>query len=308
MTILTNAQKAEAANDLPYVGGSARGWTFISTGLRCWWAFLLRYIVGVVESVRPPYFDVGSVMHAHHEGIPREKIAEEFQEPAVFAEGTKLYELRIKSGPPLPKAKAVEQTVPIFDGLMTSKPDRVEGYGIRDFKSALYFSKNDQASWQVDGGIIGEAVAADVKVAIVDITSKSAARSEEDGKVPSSPVKIVTVTVKDAHRKALERLVHTFWTQLESKMKAAKLTKPSRGMPAPQALEELFPRNLLGCVGKYGPCPYYARCWGIPPDSLMYVKARGTDRWTATNGLTLTSASLQTLRKLIATRFLKEKL
>lgn len=303
MPILTNAQKTEASNDTPFVGGSARGWTFISTGLRCWWAFLLRYIVGIVESVRPPYFDVGSVMHGLHEGIPKEKLSDEFREPAVFEEGQKLYELRIRKGPPLPKATAVEKTVPIFGGLMTSKPDRVEDFAIRDFKSALYFSKNDQFTWTVDGGIIGEAVSANMNVAIVDITSKSAARSEENGKVPASPVKVVTVTVKDTHRKALERLVKHFWVQLESKLKAAKVTKPEA-----QPLEELFPRNLLGCVGKYGPCPYYARCWGIPPESLMYVKARGTDRWTSTPALTLTSASLQVLRKLIATRFTKEKL
>lgn len=301
MPILTNAQKAEASNDIPYVGGSARGWTFISTGLICWWRFLLRYIVGIVENVRPPYFDVGSVMHALHEGIPREKLAEEFQEPAVFAEGEKLYDLRKRAGPPLPKAVAVEETFAIFGGLMTSKPDRIEEFGIRDFKSSLFFSKNDQAAWTVDGGIIGEAIAGDMNVAIVDITSKSAARSEEDGKVPSSPVKIVTVTVKDTHRKALERLVHNFWTQLEHKLVETQNVKE-------RTLEEIFPRNLLGCVGKYGPCPYYARCWGIPPDSLMYTKAHGTDRWAATASLTLTAKMLQRFRKAIAKRFTKENL
>jgi hypothetical protein len=270
MPIKTNVEKAEGTTPAPYVGGSSRGWSFISTGLKCWWAWFLRYVIGIVEAVRPDYFDVGSVMHALHEGRSLEDIRKEFVDPEIVKLGQRLYEIRMKHGAPLPEATAIEKTIPIMGGRMTSKPDRIEKDGARDFKSSIMFSKNDDASWGVDGGIIGEAVAADIQTVLVDITKKPSRDKDGVEREAEQPTKVVRVTVTPAKRRALELIVTEFWRKVDA---AVKL----KGSPP---LDEVFPRNLLSCVNKYGKCAYYDRCWGSPPESLMYRQGGGTDRWT----------------------------
>jgi hypothetical protein len=68
-------------------------------------------------------------------------------------------------------------------------------------------------------------------------------------------------------------MVTDFWQELRTRLMLAADTQ--------ERVMVQFPQNLTGCVGKYGPCEYYARCWGKPPESLLYTET-GLGRWAKT--------------------------
>jgi hypothetical protein len=257
------------------VGGSPRGWTFISNA-KCWRRWAWRYLIGFLPANVKVYFDLGSAYHALMEGQSQGTVQAAYGH--VFEEAQELAYTR-QDGPPLGHATAVEQEYAIFGGKMTSKPDREEteskdGKGpatrMRDFKSAMRFSDYDEEAWNVDGGIVGELIAAGVEKGIVDIVLKY---------VAAKRVKLVPVTLTKAKADALEALVDDFWETLERRVRKAA---GGSAKDAPRA----FPPNLSECVGKYGPCDYYARCWGKPPESNLYsLSPAPPRRWvTGRNG------------------------
>lgn len=209
---------------------------------------------------------LGAAFHLFMEGKGRNEVAAEF--PGQVEEAERLANLRRTRGPPLPKQAIVEQEFTIFDGKMTSKPDRIETVQgkpiVRDFKTAAFFSERDNESWNVDVGILGECIAAETDTALVDITVK---RENPAGQ----PVKVVKVTLTPAKAVAVKQLVDDFWQQLEARLtELAKRWRP----------DESVPRNPAACVGKYGSCPYYARCWGQMPQPLLYqLTPTPPDRW-----------------------------
>lgn len=242
-------------------GGSPRGWTFISTAYQCWRRWMYQYLLGFVPvgsiQVRVDPKRLGSAYHALLEGKGKEWVFKRY--PNEVETALALYTDRMKNGPPLPLAENVEATVRIFDGKMTSKPDRIEK-GVdgkptmRDYKTAFAFSEYDEAMWNVDGGIIGEMVAAGAADGWVDIQRKF----ERDG---GKNTKIVRVELTYAKVQALETMVVNFWAELAMRLEWVAKKKD----------DNFFPKNLLGCVGKYGPCPYYNRCWARgTAESLMY--------------------------------------
>lgn len=163
----------------------------------------------------------------------------------------------------------IEKEFDIFDGLMTSKPDRIETQKngrvvVRDFKTASQLSENDEENWNVDGGILGECMAGQTDTAIVDIIVKYEPKS-------GNGIKLVTVTLTPEKQVALHDTVAQFWADAQWRTKeAAKL-----GSLQP------FSKNLKACSGKYGLCPYYARCWGKgKPESMLYrFSAEKPWRW-----------------------------
>lgn len=247
------------------IGGSPRGWTFISSA-DCWKRFGLRYGVGLFPAGTKSYFDLGSAYHGLLEGQPVTKVGADY--PDHLMEASRLYRIRIAKGPPLGKALAVEREYALFDGKMTSKPDREEPGLIRDYKTAMNFKESDEKRWNVAGGIIGEAVAAKVDTAIVDIISKYEGKGED--RAPEKPVKLVTVRVTAAKKDALEAHVDAFWEGVEERVK--KAAKSVAGA------SRAFSPNLNQCVGEYGPCDYYDHCWGKAPESLMYRLAPNPPR------------------------------
>lgn len=250
------------------VGGSPRGWTFIHTAT-CWHRWALRYLVGVFPATTKDYFDLGAAYHLFMEGKTVAEVLAAFPDQAATAH--ELFLTRMK-GPPLGRATAMEREYVIFDGLMTSKPDREESELatgstatlMRDYKSSANFSDNDDYNWNVDPGIVGEMVAAKVTKGIVDIISKRVDASKR--------VKLVPVTLTPAKAQWLGTMVLDFWVEL-----ATRLTSAADGETSPTAA---LPRNMGACVGKYGACEYYARCWGKPPESLLYkVAPKPPRRW-----------------------------
>lgn len=243
-------------------GGSPRGWTFISTAYQCWRRWMYLYLLGFVpagkiqDRIDPKR--LGSAYHALLEGKGKEWVFKRY--PNEVETALALYTDRIKNGPPLPVAENVEATIRIFNGRMTSKPDRIEkgpdgGLTMRDYKTAFAFSEHDEAAWNVDGGIIGELIAARAEVGWVDIQRKF---ERADG---AKNTKIVRVEVTPEKRQALEAMVAEFWAQLTMRLEWTVKTEGA----------DYFPQNLLGCVGKYGPCPYYNRCWAKgTAEALMY--------------------------------------
>lgn len=275
------------------IGGSPRGWTFLSTAA-CWLRFGLRYGIGYFPVAVKDYFDLGSAYHALMEGQDVDKVRKEF--PNHIAEAMRLRAIRMSKGPPLGSALAVEREYALFGGLMTSKPDREEPGQIRDYKTAMMMSADDEAHWNTNGGIIGEAVASNVSRALVDIVSKREGKGEHNA--TEKPVKVVVVNVTERHKARLEAHVREFWEQLETRVtRAAK--------PKADAVQ-LFPPNLNECVGDYGPCDYYAYCWGKPPESMMYRMApEAPRRWvTGREGAPLKLPGKLTA-KLIDTAFAK---
>lgn len=255
MPILPLGQKPNSLT----IGGSPRGWTFLSTA-ECWFRFLLRYMVGYFPAGSKSYFDLGDAFHMLMEGQGVDAVRTKY--PDLVADAMRLHAIRTKRGPPLGKALAIEKEHALFGGKMTSKPDREEPGRIRDYKTAFGFKESDEKKWGTAGGIIGEAIAGNVDTALVDIVSKREGKAEHNA--VEKPVKIVTVQVNDAKRQALEAYVDEFWEQLEARVKrAAKAKTPGPALRA-------FPRNLNQCVGDYGPCDYYDYCWGRPPESLLY--------------------------------------
>jgi hypothetical protein len=249
-------------------GGSPRGWSFISTALACWRRWYFKYVIGLYPAKPEEALRLGAAFHVFMEGKSPAEAARDY--PDQFDQAKALAERRM-AGPPLPPATHVEQEFVIFGGAMTSKPDRIELHGnkpvVRDFKTASFFSEHDEVAWNADGGILGECIAAQTDTALVDITSKNATRPPF--------VKIVTVKLTDAKRAALERTVEDFWEQAEARVKALAAKKDFEA-----GVDEAFPRQLSSCVGKYGPCPYYARCWGSFPEFAMYrLTQEAPRRW-----------------------------
>lgn len=250
-------------------GGSPRGWTFIGTA-SCWRRFFLKYVFGLYPVDTAEALQLGAAFHLFMEGKSKAEVAQAFPEHVVEAE--RLATVRKTRGPPLPKATAIEEEFPILDGMMTSKPDRIEQVDgrvvVRDFKTSAFFSENDDAMWGVDMGILGECIAADTDTAYVDITTKRA-------NVSGPAVKVVKVTLTPSKRAAMQAHVEDFWAQLEKRATALAKKKPSAA-----ALDDVAPKNLSACVGKYGPCPYYARCWGKAPESMLYkLTEKAPARW-----------------------------
>ncbi len=248
MSIASNGNKGVVPT---LTGGSPRGWSFIGAASECWTRWAYRYVYGLYPMETPEYFDLGSAYHALQEGKTLEEVTALY--PRQVEEAVELIEKR-KKGPPLPRTvQSIEKEVAIFGGLMTSKPDRVERSGsrtiVRDFKSAGFFSKNDDAAWNTDGGILGECIAGRTDTALVDIVSKSATTAPF--------VKIVTVKLNSQKQKVLERTVKDFWFTAEEKVTELE----SRASATRDDVLETFGQNLKGCVGKYSVCPYYSRCW-----------------------------------------------
>lgn len=256
MTIKANG----AADFKAPTGGSPRGWSFIGSASECWTRWAYRYVYGLYPATTPDYFDLGSAYHALQEGKTVDEVKALY--PEHLEEAQRLLKQRQK-GPPLPPAKSIEETVVLFGGLMTSKPDRVEQSGtrtiVRDFKTAAMFSKNDEQAWGVDGGILGECIAGETDTALVDIVSK-----QYDAKVPT---KIVTVKLTPEKRTALERTVKQFWGEAEQRTRSVAAAKPTRDL-----VLSVYTQNLKGCVGKYSVCPYYARCWERGSQASMLYK------------------------------------
>ncbi len=251
------------------VGGSPRGWSFLSSAA-CPHRWALRYLVGLFPVTTKNYFNEGSAYHGLHEGQSEAEIEERYGKEALNV-GKRLKLLRDK-GAPLPTPLEVEVEHVLFKGLMTSKPDRVEDgepKRIRDFKTAFQFSEHDDAMWNVDPGIVGEMVAGGTDIGVVDIVSK---REGKDGQPVKEPLKLVHVRLTPAKLKALESMVKDIWTELTGRLRDAAEGKP---------LEKAFPRRMNHCVGKYGACEYYNRCWGKAPESLLYkFGAKAPRRWT----------------------------
>ncbi len=281
MDILPKGAEAEPQA----VGGSPRGASFLNA-TACWYAWALKYLAGYLPLAHADYFDLGSAYHALMEGQSADAVRSMF--PEQLEDAALLHARRIK-GPPLGNAVAKEKEVVLFDGLLTSKPDRVEKGAdgrpfARDYKTAAHFSKHDEKSWGVDVGILGE-IASTAKVknpetldgelqlphhGIVDIISKSATTAPF--------VKLVRVELTLEKYAALEHYVRDVWSKLTLKLTVlAKFGKKAD----PRDGAKVFPRNLSKCMGEYGPCPYYAHCWGKLPESAMFKFAKEPPRrWT----------------------------
>jgi hypothetical protein len=244
-------------------GGSPRGWSFISDWYKCQRLWMFKHLIGLVSTVPRKGTDprrLGSAYHGLLEGRSKEELLEKY--PDVMEEAVKHYTARMRSRVPIPEAEVVEEVVRIFAGKMTSKPDRIEKTlngkpVVRDYKTSAFFSEYDDLTWGVDGGILGECIAAGASTAIVDIQRKWDNAREAS---PNANTKLVTVRLTPQKEEALRLMVDDFWDAVEGAMRRAK----TQGA-------EPFRKNLTGCVGKYGPCPYYARCWGgAPTEALAY--------------------------------------
>lgn len=258
-------------------GGTARGWSFISTALVCWRLWLMKYLFHLYPAKSQAHFGLGSAYHAIHEGVPEPEIAAAFPEHIV--EAKRLVAVRMKDGPPLPAAVEKEVQHTILEGKMTSKPDRVESGKkvIRDFKTAANFSEWDEEIWNTDGGILGEILAVGAERALVDIVRKTK-ESASPTKNRTPQVKVVSVKMTPEKKRALTAIVTDFWTQLRMRMAQLEAARETAG-DDPEALatavDTAFPPNIkAGCVGRYGPCSHFDRCWGIQGQKLMFK--RGT--------------------------------
>lgn len=247
-------------------GGTPRGNSFISAAASCWWLWALRYLGGIVPTKARPPLDFGSAYHAVLEGQDVEAIrawAPDYVDAAVA-----LVAQRRREGPPLPSPTAIEETHTIFEGLMTSKPDReelVDGKRVvRDFKTTMRFSKTDEAYWAIEPGIIGEMVAHDTDTALVDVIRKLPGTD--------SNVRIFTVRLTPQKKAALQGAVVDFWQQVLWRLSRVKKR------PTEATIREVFPKQLKSCVGKYGPCDYYERCWGTGLGHLLY-ETRPRSAW-----------------------------
>lgn len=272
--------KDSAPTAAPPPGGTPRGNTFLSLAASCWWAWALKYLAGIVPVKTRDALNFGSAYHAVLEGQDIEAIrawAPDFVDAAK-----RLADRRLKEGPALPEAHAIEKTHSIFDGLMTSKPDREENGAVRDFKTAMMFTKHDDAYWDVEPGIIGEMVAQGVRRAVVDVMRKENGRSE-NGSSASSPNRIFHVELTDKKEEALRLAVEDFWRQLLWRLERVQKAKGDRS----SAVRAAFPKQLKSCVGKYGLCDYYDRCWGKGLEMLLYKKKEGFDHSWATGSIKL---------------------
>jgi hypothetical protein len=254
--------------------GTPRGWSFWETAASCWRRWFYRYVLTLMPFVEPEYFAVGSIYHALHEGIDEATIAGWGEQWArLLPEGKRLYEARLK-GPPLPKATAVEQTLDVPGLPMTSKPDREEmTFGgrprPRDFKTSGWFGEHDDKFWAVNGQIIGQMLATHSQKASLDLVHKR-----------SGETKLLEVELTEAKSDALIAMITDLNLQLESRMVGLAQSAKAKGLDLqPKRLVDIhFPPKLSSCVTKYGPCPYYARCWAAPADPAKYMYKESNSR------------------------------
>lgn len=259
----------------PPSGGSPRGWTFISTAMTCWYRWAQQHVFGLHSLQVSPALGLGSAYHAFMEGKVTAEVARDFPQ---HVDAASLLADRRKRGPPLPEGPdvVVEKEFPIFKGWMTSKPDRIEKHGekvvVRDFKTASNLSEHDEENWNIDGGILGECMAAKTDTAVVDIIVKYPPKS-------GVGVKLVNVTLTPEKERVLRNAVMEFWREAEERTAVVARADP-RDVKDIITSPKAFVQNLKGCVGKYGPCPYYARCWSKgKPESMFYAQVQPEWRW-----------------------------
>ena len=253
----------------PVPTGTPRGWTLWSTASTCWRLFLLKHVLALFPVKLAEPLIVGTLYHALLDNWSVDGLktfGPEYIEHIPLA--VKLYEARL-SGPPLPKATAAEKTHTLAFG-MTSKPDREElGFGrkpiVRDFKSAAFFSDHDDKRWQTNGGIIGEVIAVPgAEMAIVDVICKR--EGDSFGRVQQ-----FEVPVGEREREALEQQVNDLRSQIHMRVDEAVEAAALNDVTArAKLLKQAFPKNLNGCVGHYGPCSHYDRCWSNGPEKHLF--------------------------------------
>lgn len=278
----------------PVPTGTPRGWSFFAITERCWREFLLKFIIGLYPISTKEPLVLGTIYHALLDDWAPEAIASWGPEYAALLEwGQKLYAARLK-GPPLPKATASEKQHTLPFG-MTSKPDREEKHFggkpiIRDFKSTAFFSDNDAKSWATNGGIIGEAVAVGATKAIVDVINKNVESPTQFGRVQQFEVEI-----GEAQVEALEQAVAD--ARMEIHMRVDEALKAEGG----KALRQAFPKRLSSCVGRYGVCDYYERCWGSGPEKHLFEeRVKNAHRWLADEGDAELSVKVNKVKKKFA--------
>lgn len=283
--------------------GTPRGSTFWSTTQTCWRLFLLKHILALFPVKVPEYLNLGTLYHALLDGWAEETLATfgpEFVPLVPLA--VKLYKERL-SGPPLPEATASEKLRTLPFG-MTARADREElGLGrkkvIRDFKSTIFFSEHDDKAWRVNPGIIGEAMGAGAEKAIVDVICKR--EGESFGRVQQ-----FEVDVGPREREALEQMVNDARLEIHARVDEAcgaldghpkpELMKEEARLELHKRLRASFPKRLTACVGKYGPCHYYERCWGDGPEKHLYVqKQKKGYAWLDDEGDKVLRAKVSTL-------------
>lgn len=274
-------------------GGTPRGWSFYSTAHRCWRLWCLRYIIGLTPLRADEYFTFGSTYHALHEGVDEKTIASwgpDFVEALPAAK--ELYSRRIDStkNPPLPPALAKEQTyaIPVPGAMsITTKPDQEEaelgndgkptGQRIpRDYKTAGFFSKNDSEYWAVSGQIIAEMIATGASEGVVDIIHKGTER--KDGKESDSFGKVqqLQVLMTEDKRRSFFELIRDLSEQIDQRLsRAASAVKNGDGA---REVASYFPR-CHECVGHYGLCPYYDRCWTVGASRYLYRERPDAHTW-----------------------------
>ena len=261
--------------------GTPRGSTFWGTTQTCWRLFLLKHVLALFPVKTPDPLLIGSLYHALLDNWSVEGLhtfGEEYRPHIPLA--VKLYEARLK-GPPLPKATASEKTRTLPFG-MTAKADREElGLGkkrsIRDFKSTAFFSEHDDKQWAVNLGILAEAMGNDAENATVDVICKR--EGESFGRVQQFEVK-----VGDREREAVEQLVNDARIEIHSRVDEAHAVLVPDVWPQPpevqKKLKAAFPKRMPSCVGKYGPCSHYDRCWADGPERHLFeAKPRKGYAW-----------------------------
>ena len=234
--------------------GTAAGWSFYSTALRCWREWYLKYVQGLTPRIRPDYFRLGSAYHLFHEGMTHDEIAAQYPElHDVLDEAEKHFKRRTSPlAPPMPKAVAHEQPHEAYNGEYTCRLDRVEETGAREFKTAFAHRDSDKLKWDVDGEVIGELIASGMPRVTVDQISK------KDGTVKQFPV-MLTETKESAFKNTIVDLID----QIQRRMKLYE-----RDELKGYFLGTYFPRNNLSCVSsQYGkPCQFYELCWSADPN------------------------------------------
>ena len=232
--------------------GTAVGWSFYSTALRCWREWYLKYVQGLTPRIRPDYFDLGSAYHLFHEGLSRQEI--EFRYPElryILDEAEKHFKRRTSPlAPPMPKAVAHEQPHEAYGGDYTCRLDRVEETGAREFKTAFAHRDSDKLKWDVDGEVIGQLIASRMPRVTVDQISK------KDGTVKQFPV-MLTPEKEVEFTATIDDLIK----QIRQRIKRARKEDYLNA-------EDAFPRNNLSCVSsQYGkPCQFYELCWSADPN------------------------------------------
>lgn len=258
--------------------------------------FLLRYILGFTPLRADEYFTFGSVYHALHEGVDEKTIASWGPNYAEALPAAKaLYERRVDvtKNPPLPPALAKERTyfIPVPGAMgISTKPDREEAdlgsngkptgkVAPRDFKTALMFHKYDSEYWNVSGQIVAEMVATDANEAVVDIIHKGKdgdPMSDSFGKVNQ-----LQVVMSDDKRRALFDLVRDLSEQIDMRLQRAA-GAVAQG-DTPEQVASYFPKSME-CVGQYGLCPYYDRCWTYGAARYLYRERPEAHAWLSEQG------------------------